>query len=92
MKRTRLQWILIAGCAALFGIAASTFTRLITNLVDSYLPDARVIANFNRPGTITLLTSNGEVIQKIGPATREKVKSGKMPLLVQQAFIASETI
>ena len=30
------------------------------------------------------------MIQKLGPATREKLISGQMPLLVQRAFIAAE--
>ena len=53
--------------------------RALTELVDATLPDARGIASFNRPGTITLLSTNGKVIQKLGPATREKVKPGAMP-------------
>jgi len=58
--------------------------------IDSTLPDARGIASFNRPGTITLLSSDGQVIQKLGPATREKLKPGEMPELVKQAFVAAE--
>ena len=50
----------------------------------------RGINLFNRPGTITLLSSNGKVIQKLGPATREKIKPGQMPQLVMQSFIAAE--
>ena len=38
--------------------------RALTELVDATLPDARGIASFNRPGTITLLSTNGKVIQK----------------------------
>ena len=53
--------------------------RALTELVDATLPDARGIASFNRPGTITLLSTNGKVIQKLGPTTREKVKPGAMP-------------
>nr|WP_255599743.1 PBP1A family penicillin-binding protein [Synechococcus sp. MU1643] len=64
--------------------------RALTELVDATLPDARVIASFNRPGTITLLSTNGKVIQKLGPATREKVKPGAMPPTVAEAFIAAE--
>ena len=90
MNRTRLHWALIAGSAAAIGVGAALGTRAVVQIVDATLPDARGIANFNRPGTITLLASNGQVIQKLGPATREKVKPGKMPLLVQQAFIAAE--
>ena len=90
MNRTRLHWALIAATAAGIGVGAALATRAITDGIDATLPDARGIASFNRPGTITLVSTTGEVIQKLGPATREKVKSGKMPLLVQQAFIAAE--
>ena len=62
----------------------------LSQLVDATLPDARGIASFNRPGTITLLSSEGRVIQKLGPATREKMKPDEVPMLVQQAFIAAE--
>ena len=64
--------------------------RALTDMVDATLPDARGIASFNRPGTITLLSTNGKVIQKLGPATREKVKPGAMPPTVAEAFIAAE--
>ena len=90
MNRTRLHWALIAGTAAAVGVGAALGTRAVTQLVDSTLPDARGIASFNRPGTITLLSSQGKIIQKLGPATREKIKPGAMPPLVQNAFIAAE--
>ena len=90
MNRTRLHWALIAGTAAAVGVGAALGTRAVTQLVDSKLPDARGIASFHRPGTITLLSSQGKIIQKLGPATREKIKPGAMPPLVQNAFIAAE--
>ena len=90
MNRSRLQWALIAGTAAAVGVGAALGTRALTELVDATLPDARGIASFNRPGTITLLSTNGKVIQKLGPATREKVKPGAMPPTVAEAFIAAE--
>ena len=80
MSRTRLQWVLIAGSAAAIGVGAALSTRAVTSLIDSTLPDARGVATFNRPGTITLLSTNGRVIQKLGPATREKLKPGEMPI------------
>jgi len=90
VNRSRLQWALIAGTAAAVGVGAALGTRALTELVDATLPDARGIASFNRPGTITLLSTNGQVIQKLGPATREKVKPGAMPQTVAEAFIAAE--
>jgi len=57
---------------------------------DSLLPDARGINHFNRPGTLTILSADGQVVHKIGPVTREKLTPETMPPLVQQAFIAAE--
>ena len=90
MNRTRLHWALIAATAAGIGVGAALASRAITDAIDATLPDARGIASFNRPGTITLVSTTGEVIQKLGPATRDKLKPGEMPQLVQQAFIAAE--
>ena len=81
---------MIAAISAGAGFTAAIGTKAFNQLVDATLPDARGIATFNRPGTITLLSSQGQVIQKLGPATRNKLKPGEMPLLVQQAFIAAE--
>ncbi|WP_413442583.1 transglycosylase domain-containing protein [Synechococcus sp. MIT S1220] len=90
MNRTRLRWALIAATAASIGMGAALANRAVTQMMDASLPDARGIANFYRPGTITMLASNGQIIQKLGPATREKVKAGQMPRLVERAFIAAE--
>ncbi|AHF64250.1 Penicillin-binding protein 1A [Synechococcus sp. WH 8109] len=90
MNRSRLHWALIAGTAAAVGVGAALSMRALTELVDARLPDSRGIASFNRPGTITLLSTKGKVIQKLGPATREKVKPGAMPPTVAEAFIAAE--
>ena len=90
MIRTRLHWFLIGGCAAVVGGGVALAQAAITRAFDATLPDARGISRFNRPGTITLLSSSGAVIQKLGPATREKIEPGQMPLLVKQAFIAAE--
>ncbi|KGG16535.1 Multimodular transpeptidase-transglycosylase [Prochlorococcus sp. MIT 0602] len=48
------------------------------------------IREFNRPGTIELLASNGEIIQKLGPITRDKMTSEFIPTIIKKAFIASE--
>ena len=90
MTRTRLHWVLIGGSAVVVGVGVALAQSAVTRAFDATLPDARGISRFNRPGTITLLSSNGAVIQKLGPATREKIEPGQMPLLVKQAFIAAE--
>ncbi|MEB3352137.1 MAG: PBP1A family penicillin-binding protein [Cyanobacteriota bacterium] len=58
--------------------------------MDLFLPDARGIASYNRPGTITILADDGSVVQTQGPATREKLAPGRMPALVEKAFVAAE--
>ncbi|KGG12970.1 PBP1A family penicillin-binding protein [Prochlorococcus sp. MIT 0601] len=87
------------GISAFFAIAIGSFTfgsvigfaeQFISNSIDSALPEPKKINFFSRPGTITLLSANGQIIQKLGPVTRQKIKSGKMPKLVKEAFIAAE--
>ncbi|QNI49216.1 transglycosylase domain-containing protein [Synechococcus sp. A15-60] len=90
MNRTRLHWLLIGGSAVVIGSGVALAQAAVVRAVDATLPDARAVSRFSRPGTITLLASNGAVIQKLGPATREKIEPGQMPLLVKQAFIAAE--
>jgi len=88
--RSRRHWILIGGSAVVVGSGVALAQSALVRAFDATLPDARGISRFNRPGTITLLASDGAVIQKLGPATREKIEPGQMPLLVKQAFIAAE--
>ena len=90
MKRTRRHWVLLAGSAAAIGCGVALGQGALNEAIDATLPDARGIASFNRPGTITLLSSDGQVIQKLGPATREKLSPGSMPQLVKDAFVAAE--
>ena len=72
------------------GVAVALSQSLLLVGVDSLMPDVRRLGSYNRPGTVTVLSADGQVIQKLGPATREKLMSGQMPLLVQRAFIAAE--
>ncbi len=54
------------------------------------LPPAREVFSFNRPGTLTFVSTDGVVLQKIGPATRDKVTLKSLPPLVVKAFLAAE--
>ncbi len=75
--------------AAAGGVVAVGQSAVVAS-IDSMLPDAGRINSFNRPGTITILSSDGQVVLKKGPATREKLPPGKMPLLIQRSFVAAE--
>ncbi|WP_216900936.1 transglycosylase domain-containing protein [Synechococcus sp. CCY 9618] len=91
-RNRRSRWRLIVpavAAAAAGGLVALGQTSLVSSL-DAMLPDAGRINSFNRPGTITILSSDGKVVLKKGPATREKLPAGKMPLLIQRAFVAAE--
>ena len=76
--------------AALIGGGVACGQAALVAGFDSLLPDARGINHFNRPGTLTILSADGQVVHKIGPVTREKLTPETMPALVQQAFIAAE--
>ncbi|WP_320668172.1 PBP1A family penicillin-binding protein [Prochlorococcus sp. MIT 1307] len=84
------HWLLVATISFLVGSLTSISEIIFGKAVDSFLPDAEIISNFRHPRSITLLSTNNKVIQKIGPTTREKVATGKMPSLVKKAFVAAE--
>ncbi len=88
--RAARPFLIPALLAASVGGVAAIGQTLLVAAVDSLLPDATRISSFNRPGTLTILDANGLVVYKQGPATREKLPTGRMPLLVQKAFVAAE--
>jgi penicillin-binding protein 1A len=88
LRRTNLVGVGVL--AALIGGGVACGQAALVAGFDSLLPDARGINHFNRPGTLTILSADGQVVHKIGPVTREKLTPETMPPLVQQAFIAAE--
>ena len=90
MSQRRSHLIRSGLLAAAIGSGVALGQAALIAGFDQLLPDARGISAFNRPGTLTILSADGQVVQKIGPATREKLSAGSMPPLVEQAFIAAE--
>ena len=91
VQRPRRTNLVRAGLlATLIGAGVASGQAALVAGFDSLLPDARGINHFNRPGTLTILSADGQVVHKIGPVTREKLTPETMPRLVQQAFIAAE--
>ncbi len=84
------HWLLVAFSYLILGSITAISETVIGKIVDSFLPDAKTITSFRRPGSITILSTNQKVIQKLGPAKRDKVDPGMMPLLIKKAFIAAE--
>ncbi len=89
-SRSRRRFLAPALVAAAIGTGVALGQSALEAGIDGLLPDADRISAFNRPGTLTILDTNGKVVVKEGPATREKLSTGKMPLLIQRAFVAAE--
>ena len=83
-------YLLLATSGFILGSSIAITENLISKSIDSKLPPASKVSRFNRPGTIQIFASKGEIIQKLGPATREKMASGTIPEIIKNAFIASE--
>lgn len=54
------------------------------------LPNTSDVLTYVRTGSLTIKSTDGTVLQQIGPATREKVALQAMPADLPKAFIASE--
>lgn len=90
-QRLPRRQLLVNGLlAAAVGGGVAVVQSVVLRGVDSLLPDARGISHFNRPGTLTILAADGQVIQKLGPVSREKLSTGDVPPLLEKAFIAAE--
>ncbi len=81
---------LLATSGLILGSCIAITENFVSKSIDSTLPPTSKISKFNRPGTIELFASKGEIIQKLGPVTREKMSSGAIPQIIKNAFIASE--
>lgn len=88
--RRRLRLVVPALLATGLGGGVALGQLALTSGIDQLLPDVRGISSFNRPGTLTILAADGSVLLKQGPATREKLPPGQMPVLLQRAFVAAE--
>ncbi|WP_320664055.1 PBP1A family penicillin-binding protein [Prochlorococcus sp. MIT 1223] len=85
-----LRWFLIASSSIILGSVVAISEKSIIQRIDATLAEAKKVLTFSRPGTITLLSTNGIVIQKLGHVTREKINFENIPIKIKNAFIASE--
>ncbi len=81
---------MVAASCIFLGSSTAISQVILVRSIDSILPNVNKIKDFKRQGTITLLSTNQEVIQKIGPATRNKLKTNDIPEAIKKAFIAAE--
>lgn len=77
---------------ALGALSTTGLTRgyRIWQTTEADLPAISNLKTFERQGTITLKSADDVVLQKIGPATRQKLAYEEMPETLIAAFIASE--
>lgn len=81
----RVGSILLLGSGAICGGLAYGRHSLLKDL-----PDPRGALTFQRPGTLTIRSVDGEVLQRPGPSTQEPLKIVQIPDRVIDAFVASE--
>jgi penicillin-binding protein 1A len=59
--------------------------------LEKSIPDSTAdVLTYVREDTITIKAANGEILQQIGPATRETLKIREAPKTLIQAFLATE--
>ncbi len=86
----KYKWLITYIFFIFLGSSTATIEVLITNSIDSILPNVDRIKDFNQLGSITFLSTNKKIIQKIGPSTRKKLESGQIPENIEKAFISAE--
>ena len=80
---------MIAASSLFIGSSTALLEVLLVRSIDSILPNATQIKDLKRQGSITILSTNQEIIQKIGPSTRTKLRRNKIQKKVEKAFIAA---
>jgi len=83
-----LFWVVLAvGVVSATGVSRA---YRIWQAAEAELPTVTDLETFERQGTITITSADDVILQKIGPATREKVDYEDIPDTLIAAFIASE--
>ncbi len=83
-----LFWlVLVAGAISATGVSRA---HRIWQTTEADLPAVTDLETFERQGTITITSADGVILQKIGPATRQKIEYDDIPDTLIAAFIASE--
>ncbi len=77
--------VMAAGAGGLFIGGTTTLEQMRQKL-----PDPKLAMNYVRDGSVTIKADDGTVLQQLGPATREKLTLDQVPVLLREAFLASE--
>lgn len=81
-------WILLG----LGAIAGGTYATVQDSIEAARqdLPDPSAVFTFVRGGTLTIKSSDGTILQQMGPATRDSIAYDDIPPRLIDAFIAAE--
>ncbi len=90
MQKKLQTFLFLTTSALAIGSLTAISEKYISSYIDAFLPSTSKVDIFSRPGTIELISSEGLIIQKLGPATRQKIAPEKMPEIVVKAFVAAE--
>ncbi|NER83893.1 MAG: penicillin-binding protein, partial [Leptolyngbya sp. SIO1D8] len=83
-----LFWaVLLLGALGASGVSRG---YRVWRTTEAQLPAVSQLLTYERNGTITIQADDGTVLQKIGPATREKLAYDDIPSILIAAFIAAE--
>ncbi|MDA0867517.1 MAG: penicillin-binding protein 1A, partial [Cyanobacteria bacterium] len=83
-----LFWVVLLAGATVAGGGNRAYR--VWRTTEAELPDVSRILTFEQRGTITIRAADNTVLQKLGPATREKIAYDDIPPNLVQAFIAAE--
>ena len=83
-----LFWLMLTVGA--MGATAVSRGYRVWHTTEADLPPITNLQTFERQGTITLKSADGVILQKIGPATRQKLAYDEIPETLVAAFIAAE--
>ncbi|MEM6251896.1 MAG: PBP1A family penicillin-binding protein [Cyanobacteria bacterium P01_D01_bin.156] len=88
LHRSFLFWVILLVGAGAAGLTTRGYR--FWQAATASLPDVSQALTFERTGTITIKSDDGDVLQKIGPATQEYLEYDDIPDTLVQGFIASE--
>jgi penicillin-binding protein 1A len=80
--------VLLLTAALLAGGATRSYRLWQTTQAD--LPETDEALTYQRDGTVTMISADGVILQKLGPASRETTNYEAIPEHLVQAFVASE--
>lgn len=91
-RRPRLRALALPVTLAVVALAVGGATRTYRLIQATWadLPESEEALTYQRDGTITMISADGAILQKLGPASRETTSYDDIPEHLVAAFVASE--